>query len=185
MWKWKMLSFSSFETTKLNEIFFVYEVTKPKLMPKLFQSHEAEAEAEALSFWNHEAEAEALVSNAFASWSRTRNLSSFVPMSELNVCYLLYQKGPASMGLVLHQFGPPSDSVWLTETCPSRKRSDQKNKMKNKHPKEPAALLKPLLMVSYQLDKSSIVCACRLDIARWWWVTMATWRVAKQWISNR
>ncbi len=44
------LHFSSFETTKLNVNFFVCEVTKPKLKPKLFQSHKAEAEAEALSF---------------------------------------------------------------------------------------------------------------------------------------
>ncbi len=77
IWKWKMLSLSSFETTKPIVKFWICEVTKPK--PKLFSNHEAEAEAEALSFWNHEAEAEALASNASASWSRSR--SSFVPMS--------------------------------------------------------------------------------------------------------
>ncbi len=52
-----MLSFSCFEATKLNVKFWICEVTKPKLKPKLFPSHEAEAEA--LGFLNHEAEAEA------------------------------------------------------------------------------------------------------------------------------
>ncbi len=59
IWKWKMLSFSSFDPTKSNVKFWICEITKLKLKPKLFPSHEAEAEAEALSFWNHEAEAEA------------------------------------------------------------------------------------------------------------------------------
>ncbi len=45
-----MLSFSSFETRKLNVRFWICEVTKPKLKTKLFPSHEAEAEAEALRF---------------------------------------------------------------------------------------------------------------------------------------
>ena len=35
--------------------------TKPEVTkPKLWSNHEAEAEAEALTFWKHEAEAEAL-----------------------------------------------------------------------------------------------------------------------------
>ncbi len=59
IWKWKMLSFWSVGPTKPNVKLWIYEVTKPKLKPKLFPSHEAEAEAEALGFWNHEAEAEA------------------------------------------------------------------------------------------------------------------------------
>ncbi len=44
--------------TKIKPIvkFWICVVTKPK--PKLFPNHEAEAEAEALSFWNHKAEAE-------------------------------------------------------------------------------------------------------------------------------
>ncbi len=60
-----MLRFSGFETAKPNVKFWICEVTKPKL----FSSHEAEAEAEALRFWNHEAEAEAeaLASNAEAA----------------------------------------------------------------------------------------------------------------------
>ncbi len=45
-----MLSFSSFETTKPIVKFRIFEVTKPKLKPKLFLNHEAEAEAEALTF---------------------------------------------------------------------------------------------------------------------------------------
>ncbi len=53
--KGKMLSFWSVGPTKPNVKFWICEVAKPKLFP----SHEAEAEAEALGFWNHEAEAEA------------------------------------------------------------------------------------------------------------------------------
>ncbi len=62
-----MLSFSGFETTKSIVKVWICEVTKPKLKPKLFPNHEAEA----LTFWDHEAEAEAeaeaLASNASAS----------------------------------------------------------------------------------------------------------------------
>ena len=78
--KWKMLSFLGFETTKPIVIFWICEITKPKLNPKLFPNHEAEAET--VSFWNHEAEAEAktLASNASASWSQS--WSSFEPMSD-------------------------------------------------------------------------------------------------------
>ncbi len=57
IWKWKMLSFWSVGPTKPNVKFWICEVTK--LKPKLFPSHKAEAEAEALGFWNHEAEGEA------------------------------------------------------------------------------------------------------------------------------
>ncbi len=59
IWKWKVLIFWSVGPTKPNVKFWICEVTKQKLKPKLFQSHEAEAEAEALGFWKHEAEAEA------------------------------------------------------------------------------------------------------------------------------
>ncbi len=78
IWKWKMLSFSSFESRKPNVKFWTYEVTKPKLKPKPLPSHEAEAKA--LNFWNYKAEAEAtaLASNASALWSR----SGFVPKSD-------------------------------------------------------------------------------------------------------
>ncbi len=91
IWKWKILSFSSFETTKPEVKFWICEVTKPKLSP----SHEAEAEAEALNFRNHEAEAEAeaeaLASNASASWSRSWSRSSFVPMSDCLPFYEISQ----------------------------------------------------------------------------------------------
>ncbi len=85
IWKWKTLSFSSFETRKPNVKFWICEVTKPKLKPKPLPICKAEAEAEPLSFWNHEAEveaeAEALASNASALWSQSQSRSSFAPMS--------------------------------------------------------------------------------------------------------
>ena len=67
----KMLSFSSFETTKQNVKFWICGVTKLKLFP----SHDAEAKAKALRFRNHEAEAEAeaLASNAWPHvWPHVR-----------------------------------------------------------------------------------------------------------------
>ena len=56
--KMKCVEFCKLETTKLNVKFWICELTKPKLKPKLFPSHKAEAEAKALSFWNYKAEAE-------------------------------------------------------------------------------------------------------------------------------
>ncbi len=83
IWKWRMLRFWSVGPTKPNVKFRVCEVTKQKLKPKLFPSHETEGKAEALGFWYHEAEAEALTWNASASRSWRRSQSSFVPMSEI------------------------------------------------------------------------------------------------------
>ncbi len=51
----KNTKFFKFGDIKTIVKFWICEVTKPKLFP----NHEAEVEAEALSFWNHEAEAEA------------------------------------------------------------------------------------------------------------------------------
>ena len=49
--------------------FWICEVTKPKLKPKLFPNHEAEAKP--LTFWNHKAEAKAVAANALALGSRS------------------------------------------------------------------------------------------------------------------